>query len=312
MEIVEVTSKEYQIHIQQPFHIFASSVFNELNTDKCDGVFYLLVKDKKVRLGIIGGIRENTFYSPFSAPFGGFVFIKNDIKIQVIDQVINLLSSWVNNKGLKSIQITLPPSIYHESFISKLTNSFYRNNFLTKKLDLNYSFDLNNFDENYINLIWRNARKNLKKALANDFIFKICTTEQEKELAYQIIGRNREARGFPLRMDWEQIKNTIHVITADFFLLFNNINKPIASAMIFYIGPKIVQVVYWGDLPEFSHLKTMNYLSYKIFEYYKDTKIQIIDIGPSTENSIPNYGLCEFKESLGCDISTKITFTKEF
>ena len=312
MEIVEVTSKEYQNHIQQPFHIFASSVFNELNTDKCDGVFYLLVKDKKVRLGIIGGIRENNFYSPFSAPFGGFVFIKNDIKIQVIDQAINLLSSWVNNKGLKSIQITLPPSIYHESFISKLTNSFYRNNFLTKKLDLNYSFDLNNFDENYINLIWRNARKNLKKALANDFIFKICTTEQEKELAYQIIGRNREARGFPLRMDWEQIKNTIHVITADFFLLFNNINKPIASAMIFYIGPKIVQVVYWGDLPEFSHLKTMNYLSYKIFEYYKDTKIQIIDIGPSTENSIPNYGLCEFKESLGCDISTKITFTKEF
>jgi len=38
--------------------------------------------------------------------------------------------------------------------------------------------------------------------------------------------------------------------------------------------------------------------------------MRYIDIGPSTENSIPNYGLCEFKESIGCDISPKYTFYK--
>ena len=34
-------------------------------------------------------------------------------------------------------------------------------------------------------------------------------------------------------------------------------------------------------------------------------------IGPSTESSIPNYGLCEFKESIGCEINQKFTFSKE-
>jgi lipid II:glycine glycyltransferase (peptidoglycan interpeptide bridge formation enzyme) len=70
-----------------------------------------------------------------------------------------------------------------------------------------------------------------------------------------------------------------------------------------------VQVIYWGDIPEFSKYKTMNFLSFNIFEHYKKSGLKIVDIGPSTENSIPNYGLCEFKESIGCSIAAKVTFS---
>jgi len=64
-------------------------------------------------------------------------------------------------------------------------------------------------------------------------------------------------------------------------------------------------------LPEFSEYKTMNFLSFSVFEYYKSQGIRIVDIGPSTENSVPNYGLCEFKESIGCDIAIKTEFSKK-
>ena len=311
MEIVEVTSEEYQSGIPNPYYVFASAAFNELNAEKCEQVHYLLCKDKKVRLGIIGGVKEGSFYAPFSAPFGGFVYSKNDIKIQLIDEAITLLLQWLEDQGLRSIQMTLPPSIYHESFIAKLTNSLYRNKFTIEKTDLNYAFNLKNFDDHYSTNLWRNARKNLGIALSNDLVFKHGKTIEEKELAYGIIVKNREERGFPLRMTWQQIKETLVVIKADFFLIYNDVQEKIASAMVFHINPKIVQVVYWGDLPDYSHLKTMNFLSYKIFEFYKKTPFEIVDIGPSTENSIPNVGLCEFKESIGCDISTKLTFSKQ-
>lgn len=39
--------------------------------------------------------------------------------------------------------------------------------------------------------------------------------------------------------------------------------------------------------------------------------LKYLDIGPSTENSIPNYGLCDFKESIGCRRSLKYTMVKE-
>ena len=81
--------------------------------------------------------------------------------------------------------------------------------------------------------------------------------------------------------------------------------------MIFYISSEIVKVVYWGDLSKMSYLKSMNFLSYKIFEFYKNTDVKMVDTGTSSENSIPNIGLCEFKESIGCDVSTKLTVDKQ-
>ena len=310
MEIVELTSKEYQQYFKETYHVFASSDFNTLNAEKCEEVFYLIFKDNKVRLGIIGGLKDKIFFSPFSAPFGGFSFIKQDIRLQYIEDAIVLLEEWSKLKKLKGIQITVPPFIYNESFISKMTNTFFRKGYKTKNVDLNYSFDLNNLNSNYPNLLWRNAKKNINRSLKQDFIFKVCESTIEKETAYQIIKKNRETKGFPLRMTWEHIQKTTELIPADFFLLYNE-GKEIAASMVFHISKTTVQVVYWGDLPEFSHLKTMNFLVFKIFEFYKNTDIKIIDIGPSTENSIPNFGLCEFKESIGCDISTKLTFLKE-
>ena len=52
----------------------------------------------------------------------------------------------------------------------------------------------------------------------------------------------------------------------------------------------------------------MNFLSYNIFKHYKAIGVSIIDIGHSTEDSIPNQGLCEFKESIGCSIDLQYEF----
>ena len=64
-------------------------------------------------------------------------------------------------------------------------------------------------------------------------------------------------------------------------------------------------------MPKSNADRTMNFLSYKVLEYYKNTNIKYVDIGPSTEDSLPNYGLCEFKESIGCFIMPKFTMKYE-
>jgi len=101
----------------------------------------------------------------------------------------------------------------------------------------------------------------------------------------------------------------MQVVPVDFFLVKKETDD-IAAAVVFHVADGIVQVVYWGDLPAYAECKTMNFLSYHLFEYYQKKGIRIIDIGPSTENSIPNHGLCEFKESIGCSIGIKTEFYK--
>ena len=309
MEVIEVDSKQYDEAFKKPYHSFNTAAFNALNSYKCENVFYLVFKDTKIRLGIILGLRNGVLISPFSAPFGGFQYVNEDIGLNQIDAALVAIQNWASSNQFKELKIVLPPTFYNVNFITKLTSSFYRANFQQINLDINYQFPTHKFDENYLSTIWYNAKKNLKRGTNANLTFeKLDGTDGE--IAYDIISENRKQRGFPLRMTWEQVKETTSIITSDFFIVKKDA-VIIASAIIFHVSEGIVQVVYWGDLPDFSEFKTMNFLSYEVFKYYKENGIKVVDIGPSTEDSIPNNGLCEFKESIGCDLSLKYSFYKK-
>ncbi len=135
-------------------------------------------------------------------------------------------------------------------------------------------------------------------------------TPEDSHKAYEVIAQNRSERGFPLRLTFEQLQETGTIIPIDYFLVSNPENN-VAAAIVFHLSKTIVRVVYWGDLPKFSELKTMNFLSYNVFQYYKEIQIPFIDIGHSTVDSVPNHGLCEFKESIGCSIGLLNEYFKE-
>lgn len=305
MEIVEVTKKDFKNVIFNPFHPYGMADFNDLNKQKCQSVHYLLFRESKFRLGLIGGITNNVFQSSFSAPFGGFLFIKDSVGIEFLDEAIDLLINWSKSRNIKSIELTLPPPVYHESFITKQVNSLYRKNFQIKNIELNYVYFTDKFKNGYIESLDQKSRNNLKAAIKQEFIFHKCETLTDKHLAYDIIKQHKKQKGYPLKMTWDQVADTIKIIDADFFILYLEDKTPVASAMVYHISESQVQIIYWGDKRDFAKLRVMNYLSYKLFEYYSDTHA-IIDLGPSSEDSVPNIGLCRFKEKIGCDVTTKM------
>jgi hypothetical protein len=311
MTLEEVSSEQYKEIIREPFHVFASASFNALNATKVESIHYLVFKDSKYRMGLIAGCVQQTILSPFSAPFGGFTPIYEDVKISTIEEAVDLTIAWAKEKGMNELKLTLPPPIYFESYLAKMSNVLFRKNFCVANQELNFHFDLAKLTPEYTQAIWRNARKNLTIALASNLSFSHCITLQEKETAYEVIKRNRLVRGKPLRMQWEQVLATTQTVPADFFLVATKEGRATAAAIVFNVAPQIAQVIYWGDIPDFQQLKTMNFLSFKVFEYYKEKDFRIVDIGYSTEDSVPNYGLCEFKESLGCSIQPKHTFVKD-
>lgn len=310
MEVLEVSSAEYLAAIQNPSHIFNSVPFAELNKQKCEKVLYLLFKDTKVRLGIIFGLRNNILTSPFSAPFGGFEAVSQDIKLQQIESALEKLDHWTMEHQYEGIRIVFPPFFYNSNTLNKVYNALIRNGYSRTNVDLNYQFSTKKFTEQYVKSIWYNAQKNLKRSFSAGLTFEKLP-DTDGHLAYEVIALNRKSRGFPLRMSLEDVLSTASVIKIDYFLVKKEQTK-VGAAVVFHVAKDIVQVVYWGDVPDYMEYKTMNFLSYHVFDYYAKQNLKIIDIGPSTENSVPNYGLCEFKESIGCDILIKTEFTKKF
>ena len=309
MVIEEVTCKEYFARVDTKI-FFNSAKFNFLNQDKVDRVRYLLFKDKKYRFGLCVGQKDNSFAAPFSAPFATFVNLKNDWSILQLEEAVHCFDDFAFNENMQRVKFTLPPYFYAENLISSLQNIFLRIGYMVKYQDLNFSLKLDKkFVDEYTRLIPSNGRKNLNNALKNNLNFVRCETTEEKKAAYDIIKLNRQSRGYPLRMTWEQVRETINIVDNDFFIVSYE-NENIASAIAFHVTDDIVQIIYWGDIPNFSSLRPTNFLAYNLINYYSKKDIAYIDIGPSTEFGIPSYGLCDFKRSIGCNVNAKFTLEK--
>ena len=293
MQITEVTPAEYSQLLPTPPHVFNSVEFSELNRDKATELHYLILADTKTRFGIILGEKADGLHSPFSAPFGGFSSPRQQ-RLAYMDE------------AAEQLKVTLPPLVYDGTQLSKWANVLQRHGTM-QSIDLNYHFDLQQF-AHYETVIERNARKNLHQAMNEDLtLTRLGNTDSDIERAYGVIKANREEHGYPLRMTLQAVKDTAAILKADFFVMTHR-GRDIAAAQVFHVATSVAQVIYWGDLKEYSHLRTMNRLAHDIFAHYHGQGLKILDIGPSTVDGTPNHGLCEFKESIGCAVSPKFSF----
>lgn len=308
MNVLEVSPGEYRKLVPRSFSVFDTVDFSELNAAKAEAVKYLIFNDGKDRFGLIAGIKEGGLRAPFSAPYACFSEIGKNHKIGAYSAVAPALRDYAKKLGLKKARVTFPPSVYAESHIAKFYNSFYVAGFRIAGCDLNFHYDLRLFDENYEMAIDPKARQKLRASMRNGLVFE---RTEDIALAYSVIRANREAKNYPLWMTYENVLQTIAVIKANFFLVRDAAGTALASAMVYEVSSDKVQVIYWGNLPGTDDVKPMNFLSYHVFDHYKKKGKSFLDIGPSTEFSVPNEGLCNFKQAIGCDVSTKITFEGE-
>lgn len=311
MEHQEVSGEEY-IRVVNPHIIYNTVAFNELNKHKVDRVRYFLFRDTKYRFGLCVGMKGKDVMAPFSAPFASFVTVHEKWDVKQLDEALCCFEDMAEQEGWHSIRLVLPPPIYEGSLVAAISNSLLRAGYSVCFQDLNYSLDLQKlFVENYAALLPANGRKNLKIAMKSGLILQHCDELEEKCQAYGVIAANRKEKGYPLRMTWEDVSNTIKIVPHDFFLVKKDGNN-IAAAQVFHVREGIVQVIYWGDIPGYSECKPINFLAYELINYYGSRGFRYIDVGPSSERGEPNYGLCDFKASIGCDVNGKFTFDKRY
>lgn len=269
---------------------FGTAGFNRLNESKAEAVYYLAAFDEndRPRFGIILGELNGELRSPFSAPWGEIACSRDTS----LNRIAEFFSCLKKHSPLPK-HLTFPPEYIAPSLLSKLTGVALN---IAAKATFNftYHYPLELFAEFESNLS-RTAGQKFRHAKRLNFKFEQCPLER----AYSVIAANREAHGYPLAMSLEQMNETAAIIDIDSFVLSLD-GTDTASAIVYRLNPQIAHMVYWGDIPEFSSHRPMNILPYHLFSHYHREGYSIVNIGPSSTNGIPNLGLCEFKESLGC------------
>ena len=310
MFVDKVTPQEFQQIVTSSDVIYNTVTFCELNKEKVDYIDYLVIKkDESPRFAVIFGVKDSQASCPFSAPFGTLLPLKKSSSIENYDNALSAIDNYASDKGLTSIFFRIPPIFYEVNALTALVNSLFRHEYEVHDIDINYAFNLHDAYKNYDGMMHYNAKKNLRIALKSNLELHICKEREDLIAAYEIIVQNRAYKGYPLRMTQDQVLQTLSIVEHDVFIVHHE-GQGIASAIVYHVNEKIAQVIYWGDIPGVTHLKSINYLAYQLIQYYGAKGFQYLDIGPSTENSIPNYGLCDFKESIGCERSLKFSLQK--
>lgn len=297
-------NKYYSIFPADP-HPFISRKFVDLNKYKVDRVFMLVEDNSKPSLGLIAGLKDGYLNSPFSSPFGGVHFRHELIYFGVIKGYIESLKDFIRINGLKGIQISLPPSIYHQTINSKFINCLFNSGFKIQKIDITSWVDLESFENRLNN---KESRKYLNQAIHHGLNFKLITQNNEKLAAFELIKKNRLQFGRPIFLSFDDLQKTNDICDIDYFAVDDQNHQSIASAIFYRAHKSIVYGVFWGDNEIGRSQRAMNFLLFNLWKYYKQSGFKYIDLGISTENGIPNESLLRFKESNEAISSLRYTF----
>ncbi|MGL5777563.1 hypothetical protein [Cetobacterium sp.] len=277
---------------------FSSHDFHMLHMKNAEQVYRIIIKNKNSLLAeIYCGIRNNELYLPYSSPFFYLNEFKN-IRDEEYFKISELLKHLKEKLNLKKIKITFSPKIYNER-VENIIGIFLNNDFKVKYYDVNHYFDLKS-DLNQD----RSIKKDINLAKKYNLIFEKSSLKD----SYIVIKKNREERNFPLRMSEEHLEKIKMLKNAEVetFIVKNEVGDSLAAAIIFKVKEGKYQVVYWGNIKDESYKKPMAFLVENLLSYYKE-KAEILDIGPSSEEGIINFGLSQFKRNIGCKICNKIT-----
>ncbi len=291
------------------FHPYNSSLFVELNRYKCEEIHYLIfTKNDTPRLGLVLGENVANLVSHFSAPFGGFDIIGKEPSSDVLNESVLLLKNYLIDNQIRICTVIMSPLLYGKTILSKIANALLVNGFYVKYIDVNHYISVKNrTEDSFFSDFTHAARKNYNKSLKHDFVFR-ANDDLDFSETYSIIKQNREHKGYRLMLSLDDVIDVSKIIPIDTFLLTSQDGQNVASAIVYRLSEKVVQIIYWGHHPDYDQQNPMNYLALKIFNYYAQQGFEIVDIGPSSSNSIVSSGLSNFKESLGCESDIKFTF----
>jgi hypothetical protein len=310
MKIESINKTEYQKLFDKPDLPYNCVEYTTLFSQNCDEIVYLLIHEDNFYCGLIAGIREKAIYSPFSAPFSIFSFKGKRIDNLILDQLITLVENYALRLNLNAISYILPPYFYNKELISLLIFSFFKHNY-HPYIDINQYYSTSDFIQYETNTINKEIRYKLRAAEKAGLTFQNEIEVEGIEKAFNVIYQNKIAKGRIQRLSLEQILALRNIIDIDFFTVNYEMN-PIASSIVYRIKPGIVQVIYWGNIIDYNNLYPMNYLAMNMFRFYKDQKIEIVDLGTSMSDREINQGLYRFKESIGASSTIKYTFSKSF
>ncbi len=249
-------------------------------------------------------IYEGKAWSPCRAPFGGIEVFDRCTHPELVN-FIRFIETDFMGHGIKSVSIRMYPEMYAKAVVA-VADAFaelhYRH---TKESAAIIPVDSKSFERK----IKISERQKLKKS-KELFEFEIVKLNELKEI-YSFILECRKERNQRLSMTLAELNKTCETFP-EHFLLFKVSNKEgIAAACIaIKVSDQILYTFYYGHARKFDKISPVVWMMSGIYDYAKEHRFRLIDLGSSIVNGKVSRSLLHFKRSIGGQNSDKLIVEK--
>jgi hypothetical protein len=240
------------------------------------------------------------------APFGSFI-VDQDSNENHLLALVNKIVDWSNLNGISNLLIRSFPEIYNPEQFALTKGALSKSGFVVKHTDITQVISVSSEPMN----LNTHKERRLRKATASGFTFNALPPDFLEE-SYHLIVESRQNKSYPVTMSLEDLRETFRQFP-NAYLLFGvfDKNKLIATAVCIEVNAEIFYCFYIGDYLPYRPYSPVTFLVYKIYEFCRSRKFEILDLGLSTDKGTMNNGLYTFKKSFGSIASEKLTFFKE-
>jgi len=306
---------KYHVRINEFRNCDWCSIFNTpqfFNIHRNGAAFYFELQvgtpGESVGVAHFTEVEHGYYRSPRRGTFGSFEF-RERLRIEIIDGFYDEIERVLAANDAHRIEILEPPAILDPQAAAVRYNMFYRKGYRPQAPELDHALTVD--EREFSERIEYNIRKRLNKCKREDIVVKQVDPPLYRQV-YDVIVRNRSAKGFPVSMTYEAISTMVEAFPERlvFFGAFSN-DTMIASSICINVNSAMLYVFYWGDLPGYETYSPVTVIAESIYRYAQDHGFSLIDLGTSTIGGVPNYGLVNFKREMGCLDSLKLTFVKQ-
>jgi hypothetical protein len=291
-------------------HLFNTPQFFEIHRTPNACYLQLVLKASGEVLSTIHFAEESpgVFRSPRLGTFGSFDF-KDPPCLELIEFFADQTEQILRERGATHISIISPPFAHvaeqsHLVFLA-LHNRGYR----ATPHSLNQSVRVD--DRPFASRVNNGRRRRLRRARELGLEARKLTSLSELSDAYELILGSRSRKGYKLSMTWDSIREMREIFGDRIygFGVFRD-RQPAAASITIRVNRDTVYVFYWGDEAAFSDVSPIVLLAETIYEHARAEGARWMDLGTSTNDGAPNYGLIRFKQNLACEASLKLEYSK--
>ncbi|HEX8555186.1 MAG TPA: GNAT family N-acetyltransferase [Sphingomonas sp.] len=291
--------------------LFHEPAFFRLHAEQ-DGRYFQWMEGGKVRAGVhFTQVDDGVWRSPARGTFAGYAW-GPDLSIEQMFAFHDAVEAQLVRAGAQRIEI-LPAPMAHDP--AGFANSLYllrARGFAIDTCDLNQALDVT--QTSLSERMSYGNRKRLRKAEREGFHAHRVTLDHLPAI-YDTIAANRAAKGNMVSMELSQLEEMARLFP-DRVVLFGMTDGAeggdfAAAAVCLRLSPSVLYVFYWGDRPGYSALSPIVTLADAIYSYCQEAGVDMLDVGTSTIDRDPNFGLIQFKRGLGFTESLKVRMSKQ-